>query len=197
MVSSAAPHSRRRGLVIAVAAFSAAVLLSVALVPFPSSTDTAPGAASPAHPISLEQAAESGVPVQLSLSVAPGQVHDVRFPRCLFVTFCAGSGAWAGCVCEGWAVCVQRDCCGAAAVAAVFPAPPAGAVLFRAAAAAIRLRPAAIRLRPTSNAAAARIRTRATALCAACEHRNAGLPTRGHSATSTTHAVPTMTFCNT
>jgi hypothetical protein len=75
--------------VIAVAAFSAAVLLSVALVPFPSSTDTAPGAASPAHPISLEQAAESGVPVQLSLAVAPGQVHEERFPQWFFVTFCA------------------------------------------------------------------------------------------------------------
>ena len=72
MVSSVQSHSRRRGIVLAVAAFSAAVLLCVANHSLPSSLAASRAASSDAHAISLEQSA--GVPVQLSLSVAPGQV---------------------------------------------------------------------------------------------------------------------------
>jgi len=50
------------------------VLLSVAHHSFSSSLDLPARAVGEAHPITLEQIAASGVPVQLSLSVPPGQV---------------------------------------------------------------------------------------------------------------------------
>jgi len=74
MVSSVQTHARRRGLAVAAAAISAMVLLSVAHHSFSSSLDLPARAVGEAHPITLEQIAASGVPVQLSLSVPPGQV---------------------------------------------------------------------------------------------------------------------------
>ena len=73
MVSSVHSHARRRGLVVTAAAISAMVLLSVAHHSFSSSFDLSSRAHGDALPVTLEQVA-SGVPVQLSLSVPPGQV---------------------------------------------------------------------------------------------------------------------------
>lgn len=73
MVSSAVSHARRRGLFLGVAALTAMVLLTISLYSSPS-VDAIAHAADASHPIELQQAETAPVPVQLSLSVAPGQV---------------------------------------------------------------------------------------------------------------------------